>query len=188
MTLTVVNSSGFIATMATNEVLRGPITDHVVENVRQLRERRGWSLARLAEELAKVGRPILPTGLHRMESGKRRIDVDDLAALALALEVSPVRLLLPAERVDEVAVTGEQAAPWESVWRWAVGEQPFDVAGPVQYDPRVVAFIEANRPFELRPSVREAGRFLAVREPAPFTARIRNDGVKTSPSLTYGDE
>lgn len=49
----------------------------------------------LAERLEKVGRPIPVLGLRRIESEERRVDADDLVALAIVLNVSPVRLLMP---------------------------------------------------------------------------------------------
>jgi transcriptional regulator with XRE-family HTH domain len=47
----------------------------------------------LSERLAALGRPILPSGLSKIEQGTRRVDVDDLVALADALETVPSRLL-----------------------------------------------------------------------------------------------
>lgn len=76
-----------------SEMPRGPAADHVVENMKRLRAGLRWSLAELSEEMSRVGRPILPSGLHRIEQGKRRIDVDDLVALAAALRVPPLALL-----------------------------------------------------------------------------------------------
>lgn len=52
----------------------------------------------LAERLAELGRPILPSGISKMEHGQRRVDADELIALASAFGVSPNRLL--AERRD----------------------------------------------------------------------------------------
>ncbi len=53
------------------------------------------SYAELSRRPEELGRPIPPLGLTRIRDGKRRIDVDDLIALALALDVSPAVLLLP---------------------------------------------------------------------------------------------
>ncbi len=61
--------------------------------MRQLREGKRLSLQDLSDRLAAIGRPILPSGLSKIELGHRRVDVDDLEALAFALETVPGRLL-----------------------------------------------------------------------------------------------
>lgn len=53
--------------------------------------------AELSRKLAEMGREIPPLGLRRIETGERRVDVDDLVALALALDLSPLALLLPTD-------------------------------------------------------------------------------------------
>jgi hypothetical protein len=45
------------------------------------------------DRLTRVGCPILPSGLSKIESGDRRVDVDDLVGIAAALSVMPDRLL-----------------------------------------------------------------------------------------------
>ena len=74
----------------------GPTAQAVAEAVRRHRDRMGWGYARLSRELTKIGRDIPPLGLGRIESGTRRVDVDDLTALAVVFGVSPVSLLMPA--------------------------------------------------------------------------------------------
>lgn len=62
-------------------------------NVRFLRQAHGLTYRELAVQLAKAGRPIPELGLSRLERGERRIDVDDLVALAQVLGVTPQELL-----------------------------------------------------------------------------------------------
>ena len=50
-------------------------------------------LAGLSARLTTVGWPIPVAALSRLENGNRRVDVDDLFALANALDVSPIALL-----------------------------------------------------------------------------------------------
>jgi transcriptional regulator with XRE-family HTH domain len=113
--------------MATNEVPRGPISGYVVENVKRLRAERKWSLAELSQEMGKAGRPTLSSGLHRLEQGKRRIDVDDLVALAAAFGVSPITLLLPPVSRGDVALTAELTADAGAAWDWIRAEHPLAV-------------------------------------------------------------
>lgn len=78
----------------------------VAARVRQVRELRRLSVRELSERLERVGRPILPSGVTKIEQGARRVDVDDLVALANALEVLPERFVagsfgdLDFDRVD----------------------------------------------------------------------------------------
>jgi transcriptional regulator with XRE-family HTH domain len=57
------------------------------------RQRRGWDQAHLARLVSDAGRPMSASVLGKIESGARRADVDDLVALAAALEIPPARLL-----------------------------------------------------------------------------------------------
>ncbi|WP_210417106.1 hypothetical protein [Citricoccus sp. SGAir0253] len=76
----------------------------------------------LSEKLAEIGRPIPPLGLRRIEDGERRVDVDDLMALAVALDVNPVALLLPSEdRGVPVEATGVGSIGFKELWRWSDG-------------------------------------------------------------------
>jgi transcriptional regulator with XRE-family HTH domain len=103
--------------MATNKgrraVAPGPTAGTVAANVARLRKRAGLTLTDLSERMAAVGRPMLTTGLSKIENGQRSVDVDDLVALALALEVNPNALLLPPEpTVADAALTDTTSAPW----------------------------------------------------------------------------
>jgi transcriptional regulator with XRE-family HTH domain len=79
--------------MGTRKVELGEVGHTVKAQVRRLREQRGLSLQALSERLETVGRPILPSGLSKIEAGTRRVDVDDLVALAEALGTAPDDLL-----------------------------------------------------------------------------------------------
>src|SRR5687768_11879654 len=105
----------------------GPTGERVRENVRELREHRRLSTYALAKDLEAIGRPISASGITSIESGNprpRRIDVDDLVALSLALDTSPNRLLLtPTAREREDLELTPDVTIWErEAWRWARGE------------------------------------------------------------------
>jgi hypothetical protein len=78
----------------------------------------------MSEEMAKAGRPILATGLHRLENGKRRIDADDLVGLAAALDVSPITLLMPFTAHGLVELTATITAEALDGWDWMRGLRP----------------------------------------------------------------
>ena len=80
---------------------------NVAENLLRLRKIRGLSTRRLSARLGEIGRPIPASGITRMELSERRVDVDDLVALAVALDVEPTQLMLsPSELTIEIFVGG----------------------------------------------------------------------------------
>ncbi|MER7799865.1 helix-turn-helix transcriptional regulator [Streptomyces parvulus] len=58
-----------------------------------LRTERGLGQRQLAARCTDLGRPMSNTMLSRIELAKRRCDIDDLVAIAEALQVSPLALL-----------------------------------------------------------------------------------------------
>lgn len=87
--------------MAGRSIEIGDVGQQVATAVAELRRRRGWDQKRLAELVTEAGRPMSASIVGKIECGARRVDVDDLVALAFALEVSPARLLLSANRDPE---------------------------------------------------------------------------------------
>lgn len=108
---------------------QGPSSERVAAAVLRIRRERGLSYAELARRLATLGHPILDTGLMKIEKGHRRVDVDDLMALAVALDVTPNLLLLPQADFknprETVALTpGAEEVRTTDAWAWAYGERP----------------------------------------------------------------
>lgn len=79
--------------MAARPLEIGEVGVRLATEVAAHRQRRGWDQARLAARVSEVGRPMSPSVLGKIEAAARRVDVDDLAALARALEVPPADLL-----------------------------------------------------------------------------------------------
>lgn len=85
----------------------GPSGQLVASNVKRLRTEQRITYAELSRKLSDMGRPIPTLGLSRIESEERRIDVDDLIAISIALDVSPITLLLShGEDSEMIEVTG----------------------------------------------------------------------------------
>ncbi|MCX5586030.1 helix-turn-helix domain-containing protein [Streptomyces erythrochromogenes] len=107
----------------------GPSASAVATNVRRIREARGMSIYALSGLLAKSGRPIAASAVAKIERQERQVTVDDLIALAVALNVSPSALYLPLDddpsHVIEITGAGEQ--PADRAWDWADGQRPLYV-------------------------------------------------------------
>lgn len=132
----------------------GPVGVNVTHSVRKFREARRLSFAELSRQLAELGRDVPPLGLRRIESGERRVDVDDLVALALALGVSPLALLLPTEASSLVA-DGDRL-PVGKIWEWAKGQQPLSGDALAYWrdsNPREWADIEGRSSPDIAPAV-----------------------------------
>jgi transcriptional regulator with XRE-family HTH domain len=125
--------------MGTNAVQRGPTAATVAANVKRLREQLNLGLRALAQRLADAGRPLTHTALDKIERGTRRVDVDDLMALAAALDISPATLLMPAivpvAGLPKLAYRPEWDAPAEvtglpkdvdanTLWMWLTAQAP----------------------------------------------------------------
>jgi transcriptional regulator with XRE-family HTH domain len=103
----------------------GPTGRTVAFNLRRIRRQVGVDLRTLSKSLATSGRAISPSGLSKVENGDRRVDVDDLMALAIALDVNPHALLLPPTSTAgiQVEVTGAGRVRADALWGWARGAQ-----------------------------------------------------------------
>jgi transcriptional regulator with XRE-family HTH domain len=120
--------------MGTRKIELGKTGHTVASQIRRIRDRNGLSLQELSERLTAVGRPIVPSGISKIEQGDRRVDVDDLTALADALGTIPndllyepqqapagisqddyermVALMLQAKITAEGRVTGRDGTVW----------------------------------------------------------------------------
>lgn len=104
----------------------GPTGKTVADNIKRMRG--DMQYVKLAARLEELGRPIPTLGLRKIESYERRVDADDLVALAVALEVSPIALLMPDSAAHDSTVTatgtGDQSARNLLLWLRADGPLP----------------------------------------------------------------
>ena len=93
----------------------------VARRIKELRLERSFTLADLAARLAELDRSYTLSTLSRIEQGKRRVDTDDLVALALALDVPPNAILFPPSEHHEATtkLTANIEADTSAVLRWA---------------------------------------------------------------------
>jgi transcriptional regulator with XRE-family HTH domain len=122
----------------------GPIGTAVAANIERLRESQNLSYAELSRRLDELGRPIAPLGLTRIRDSQRRVDVDDLVALALALDVSPATLLLPPDAPiggangNAPVTKGGADYPRRQIWSWLIAEAPIDAPPSINLPSRSV--------------------------------------------------
>lgn len=124
--------------MTTGRIELGPTGRTVAANVKRLRGERGMTLRALSAALREAGRPLSADALNKIENGAedtgpgkggepkpvRRVDVDDLMALAVVLDVPVITLLIPGSIRGSVRLTGGGEVAGSLAWRWAQGRVP----------------------------------------------------------------
>lgn len=114
--------------------VKGPTTKTVAHRVREHRKRREMDLAALSSALEEIDWPIPVAALSRLENENRRIDVDDVMSLAVALNVSPLDLLLPPTSSDSSLPTGLSGdVNLAEVWAWARKDTNLTKGARTQY-------------------------------------------------------
>ena len=78
--------------MAKPKVNAGAATEAVAANLARIRNDGRISVRAMAE---RSGNRLTPNAVSEIENGRRKVDVDDLVILAIALDVSPATLLMP---------------------------------------------------------------------------------------------
>lgn len=117
----------FLDTIATKGKQRaepGPVGRRVPGEIRALRQEADMSTYQLADVLDGIGWPRLrAAAISKIETGRRALSVDDLVAIATALDVSPLRIMLgdPDRPPDEpVALTPAVSRSRARAWAdWA---------------------------------------------------------------------
>lgn len=108
--------------------------------LRDLRQARNMSRKDLARRCAEAGAPVFTEMvITRLENGQRRVNLDDVYALAYVLGVSPLAMYTPASGDADVALTATVTAPAASVYEWTVGERPAPTSGDVNQTARQAA-------------------------------------------------
>jgi transcriptional regulator with XRE-family HTH domain len=97
-------------------------TQVVAKRVREVRERRRMTAAKLAAEMTRVGIPWDRGTVAKLETGRRaNVSVAELLALAYVLAVAPVHLLVPLEDKTPYQATPTQVEPAGAVRDWVRG-------------------------------------------------------------------
>lgn len=167
---------------APNEVVPGPIARNVVENVIRLRKSLHLTKEALSTELANLGRPIRATGLARLEAGNRRVDADDLVALAMAFKVSPITLLLPYTATGDIQLSEKVETYAVAAWEWMRALRPLDLPETQEdADALGVDFMRRSLPMGARGDHSRASDFFTRLHEQP----IRPDGPAVRPDSYF---
>ncbi|GEO93107.1 hypothetical protein KFL01_24130 [Kocuria flava] len=161
----------------------GSTAANVATNLRALRG--SMPLRTLSAQLDALGHPMSASALQRIESGERRVDVDDLSALAVVLGVHPNRLLLPPDE-REGRLTGTEEAPLEVLGAWLNGLEPLPEQRQVLLE-RAASMGEA--PLSLVRSQADPGRTKTPEEVDDYVARLvfRDEVGSWGPLSTFHD-
>lgn len=173
--------------MASSAVATGPTAERVAQNIRRIRRVRNLDQKEVSALLKAIGRPMLPTVLSKIERGERRIDVDDLVAIALVLNVSPVALLLPPESGDRrIKLTDGHEVPSRTAWQWAEGQRtamdyepgPIATTGPGGDPAIALEKLEREQEFE-----RQQTEYLALTRPLERQRGAAHQAVRLGRNL-----
>lgn len=159
-----------LAIMAREAISIGPAGRRLAANVLALRKARGLNQPQLAARMQEQGRAVHATVVSKIEQRDRRVDVDDLVAIAIALGVTPNRLLLevpsravvlerpgdssgrpvdtfpaPAESID---LTPSVDVPLFDAWEWATGQHPLPGLPETASGEALFEFRKENRPHD----------------------------------------
>lgn len=96
--------------------------------LREAREARRWRQQDLADAMSKLGMPIDRTTLAKIEKGQREVRLDELVALAAALDIAPLHLFLPIEGDEPVRLAPKLTVDQIHARQWARGRRPLDPA------------------------------------------------------------
>lgn len=123
----------------------GSVGDNIATAVREIREAKRLPYTELSERLTELGRPIPVLGLRRIEKGERRVDVDDLVALARALGVPPVLLAFPLGRCALTSpLPGKDRPTWLAL-KWFIGDAAFPAEDAAPYPGPLIGTRDDNQ-------------------------------------------
>jgi transcriptional regulator with XRE-family HTH domain len=96
-------------------------SEAAAEELRRVRTRKGWNQQQLADALHELGAPIDRATISKIETGERRITLDEVFLFAYALGVSPAALVLPRPARSMVAVTPTTSVTALEALHWLRG-------------------------------------------------------------------
>lgn len=88
----------------------------IADEIRRRREARQMSAQQLADACGKIGLDISRSTLADLENGRRvTFTVAELLVIAAALEIPPLRLIIPLDRESAELLPGQEINPWTAM-------------------------------------------------------------------------
>jgi transcriptional regulator with XRE-family HTH domain len=113
-------------------------SDLLAGQISRYRRERGWSQRVLSNVLSeRFDVKIDPATLARLETGQRRITVDEACMFAVALDVPLESLLWPLDESEPVSVApGVSLHPWQAL-EWSTGNEALPHGGSAAWSEAV---------------------------------------------------
>lgn len=99
----------------------------VGSNIRRIRELRGLTVRDFAARLKDVGLSLSASGVSEVENAQRKLGVDELLVIAVALNTSIVELLTPADRMPLGITDSIEPVPEGFLELWLQGDRPWPI-------------------------------------------------------------
>lgn len=113
--------------------------------MRELRDQRGLTLKELAARCEAIGAAHLTARvLQKTETFRRHVSVNDVVAVAYALNVSPLAIFMPTDDV-QVKIAWDVDASAREALSWWLGHQPRPEVEPADDGARLAALVEFRR-------------------------------------------
>ena len=123
------------------------LDEAVGQNLKRLRKSRGLTTRELEKRLTAIGRRIAQSSITNMEHGRREASLEDIAALAAALEVPPLLLIAPLATEPTITVLGAEMDAWQFT-QWFAGRAP--LSGTSDDEGDYGAFVRGSAVIRLR--------------------------------------
>lgn len=86
--------------------------------MREERERRGVSQREMVQRLADLGHPMAQPAITRIESGKRKVSLDEAVLIATALDMTAEQLYAPGPTWRDYLIEQAERNPRETADTW----------------------------------------------------------------------
>jgi transcriptional regulator with XRE-family HTH domain len=107
--------------------------DALARELARWRKVRDLTAQQLADRIAERGGNLSRQAISKIENGDRKVTLDEVATLAIALNVSPVLLAFPLGREDVVRILDQDVPTWNAVRWWSGRDTDEDSAAILGY-------------------------------------------------------